>query len=199
MLPDFPLLKQDIVDQILVPAFEKPRLEDPLLGNIRSTIQHEGDQSSYQTVEGNIKDQPYQKFHEDMQILPEDVIDHDLSFMIDKFSEMGLSAATQLAQYSFSFINSVVKETGNSIDAKGKTVTPDLILEALEKIPIDFDDKTGMAKFPTFYISPTQKEVYQKAIADAKADPEFKKRFDKMVERKKEEWHDRENNRKLVD
>ena len=199
MLPDFPLLKQDIVTLILVPAFDRARLEDPLLGNIKSTIQHEGDRSSYQTVEGKIKDQPYQQFHEDMAILPEDVVDKDLEYMIEKFSEMGLNAATQLAQYSFSFINSVIDETGNSIDAKGRPVTPDLILEALEKIPIDFDEKTGLARFPTFYINPSQKEVFQKAIADATADKNFKVRFDKMVERKKEEWRDRENNRKLVD
>ncbi len=112
---------------------------------------------------------------------------------------MGLNAATQLAQYSFSFINSVIDETGNSIDAKGRPVTPDLILEALEKLPIDFDENTGLAKFPTFYINPSQKEVFQKAIADAKSDQNFKLRFDQMVERKKEEWRDRENNRKLVD
>lgn len=199
MLPDLPKLKKELVEKILVPAFSEARWSDPLLGNIRATIQHEGKEMSYQTVEGNIENQPYEQFHGELTITPEEVIQQPLEHFIDKFRQMGIDAASQIARFSFQTIDKVIDKTGNKIDAKGKKLSPDLILESLEMLPIDFDPDTGKAKLPNFYIHPNQSEAYKKVIEEAKQDPEFKKRFDEMVERKRKEWNDREAVRKLVD
>lgn len=199
MLPDFTKLKKELLEEIIIPAFSEARRNDPLLGRIHSTTQFEGKETSYQTVDGNIEKQPYEKFKGEWQITPEEVIEQPFDYFINKFKKMGEDATSQMAQYTFKQINKVIDKTGNVVDAGGKKISPDLILESLEKVLIDFDEDTGNAKFPTVYIHPDQAEAYKKVIEDAKQDPEFKKKFDEMVERKRKEWHDREAVRKLVD
>ena len=199
MLPDFPSLKRKIVERILVPAFEEARVSDPLLGRIKSTIQHEGRESRYQTVDGTVKQQKYEKFQAEFRITPDEVIDKDFDYMVEKFRKLGVEALSQMAQYSFKTINKVIDEVGNSIDAKGRKKSSDLILEILDKILIDFDEESGQAKMPTFYIHPSQSEAYRKVVEEAKQNPEFKRKFDQLIERKRKEWYDREAVRKLVD
>ena len=91
-----------------------------MLGNIRATIQHEGREMSYQTVEGTIENQPYEQFHGELTIMPEEVIQQPLEYFVDKFRQMGIDAASQIARFSFQTIDKVIDKTGNKIDAKGK-------------------------------------------------------------------------------
>lgn len=199
MLPDFILLKKKLLENLLIPAFEEARLTDPLLSRIRSGTQHEGRERRYQTVDGQTKDQPYEQFHAEFLITPEEVTDMEFEHIIQKFRALGVEAVSQMAQHSFKVINKVIEEAGNSIDAKGKKISPDLILESLDKILIDFDEDTGKAQLPTFYIHPNQAEAYKKVLEEAKQDSEFKRKFDETIEKKRKEWHDREAIRKLVD
>ena len=67
----------------------------------------------------------------------------------------------------------------------------------LEKIYIDFDE----AGNPGQLMCPVNPELYPsiaKAIAQAEADPANERRYQAIIERKREEWYAREGNRKLV-
>src|SRR5260370_35328527 len=105
MLPDFTPLKKDVLEKIITPALEEARRNDPLLGNIKSTIQQEGKKSSYQTVEGSIEDQSFEHFQGEWKINPDDVTEKDLDFFVERFRKMGQDAASQIVQYSFRVIN----------------------------------------------------------------------------------------------
>ncbi len=199
MLPDFPKLKKDIHKYFLVDQFEQARMSDPLLARIRHYMQHEGDQGSYETMDGHKKDKNYQQFHSEYQITVDDITNSGFEIVLKKFYDMGMDASSQMAQYSFTEIGKVIDETGNSIDAKGQKWTKELFLESIKKILIDFDEETGQAIMPTMYIHPSQADNVRQMIQDAESDPQHKIEFDKIMEQKKQEFYDREANRKLVD
>ena len=84
------------------------------------------------------------------------------------------------------------------VSAEGEAISIDHFFEVLEKVSRDFDEhwKTRWSSVAT-----TNPELFQsiaKIIEEAKSDPEIQQRFDAIMERKREEWRVRENNRKLV-
>lgn len=198
MLPDFPKLKKDIHKYFLVRQFEEARMSDPLLARIRHYMQHEGDDGSYETMDGYKRDKNYQQFEATYQITADEIINADFEVVLKKFYDMGLEASSKMAQHSFSEIGKIIDETGNSIKANGPW-TKELFLETIKKIQIDFDEETGLAKMPTMYIHPSQADGVRKMIKDAESDPQHKIEFDKIMEQKKKDFYDREANRKLVD
>lgn len=84
-------------------------------------------------------------------------------------------------------------KTGNEIQVNGK-LTPDDILEMYDKIPVSFDEN-GNHELLFIVGSDDVKEV----IDELKENPEYIKKEEKLIEKKRQEWDDRENNRKLVD
>jgi len=198
MLPDFPVLKNDINNNFLIRAFESARSSDPLLANIRRYMQHEGHDGSYETMDGYKREKDYQTFESSYEIAVDEVINSDFEVILKKFYGMGLDATSKMAKYSFKQISSIIDETGNTIQANGPW-TKELFLETIEKILIDFDEETGKPKMPSMYIHPSQAENVKKMIQESEKDSEYKKEFDRIMNQKRKEWHDREANRKLVD
>ena len=92
----------------------------------------------------------------------------------------------------------VTTKTGNVVDAEGKPISYELLLRTLETIQLDFDDN-GNPLMPTMVVSPEQYEKMKEKIVEWENDPECNKQFEKIINQKRKEWHDRESNRKLVD
>lgn len=198
MLPDFPQLKKDIHKYFLMRSFENARLSDPLLARIRHYMQHEGDDGTYETMDGYKREKDYQLFEASYQITVYEIINSDFEVVLKKFYDMGLEASSKMAQHSFQQISKIIDETGNSIQANG-TWTKEQFLEVMRKIMIDFDDETGQPIMPTMYIHPSQADSVRAMIQDAESDPQHKIEFDKIIEQKRQDYYAREANRKLVD
>lgn len=178
--------------------FEDARSSDPLLARIRNYVQHEGDDGTYETMDGYKKDKNYQLIEASYQITVDEIINADFEVVLKKFYNMGLEASSKMAKHSFEEINKIIDETGNSVKANGPW-TKELFLETMRKILIDFDEETGKPVMPTMYIHPSQAESVRKMIQDAENDPQHRLEFDKIIEQKRKEFNDREANRKLVE
>lgn len=198
MLPDFPKLKEDVHKYFLMKKFEEARLSDPLLANIKHRMQHEGDDGTYETVDGYEKNKNYQVFEASYQITVDEIINADFEVVLKKFYDMGLEASSKIAKHSFQQISEIIDETGNSIQANGPW-TKELFLETIRKIAIDFNEETGQPIMPTMYIHPSQTEGVRKMMQEAANDSQHKVEFDKIIEQKRKDFYDREANRKLVD
>lgn len=198
MLPDFPKLKKDIHKYFLMRKFEEARNSDPLLARIRHYMQHEGDDGTYETMDGYKRDKNYQVFEASYQITVDEIINSDFEVILKKFYDMGLEASSKMAQHSFQEISNIIDQTGNRIKASGPW-TKELFLEMVRKILIDFDEVTGQPSLPTIYIHPSQADSVRKMMQEAESDPQHKIEFDKIMEQKKQEFYVREANRKLVD
>ena len=98
----------------------------------------------------------------------------------------------------FRVLDETTQESGNVFDAEGKPFYPELLLEAIERIPIEFDDE-GNPKLPTIIVNPAQMERFKEKLTEWESDPVLRDRYVAIMRKKKEEWLDRENNRKLVD
>lgn len=94
-------------------------------------------------------------------------------------------------------IEGAVEKTGNSVDAKGRKLGPDLILDAFEKVQVSFGPD-GMPLWPTIVIGEKLGEAMEKAMKELEQEP-HRSRLAEITERKKIEWYDREGRRKLVD
>lgn len=84
-----------------------------------------------------------------------------------------------------------------TLDAKGRKFDAQLVIELLEKMQIEFyPDGTPHEIFgdgPLFM--PEKMAAVDKEF---ESNPELKRKFDEMMEKKKEEWRAREADRKLV-
>lgn len=74
-------------------------------------------------------------------------------------------------------------------------------METLEKIAIDFDDTRDKPRLPTIVTTPSQFEML-KSMNEKLSDLEkkqFESKMSKILDKKYEEYTEREKNRKLVD
>lgn len=198
MLPDFPKLKRDIHKFFLERKFEEGQYSDSLVARVKHYLQHEGDNGSYETVDGKKKEKDYQKFEATYLFTADEIINSGFEEILQKFYNMGLDASSKIAQHSFKVIGEAIDEVGNNIKADGP-LTKEFFLEALRKILIDFDNDTGEPQMPTVYIHPIQAEGIRKMAQETDNDPQFKAEYEKILKQKRQEYDDREANRKLVD
>lgn len=112
--------------------------------------------------------------------------------------EMAKEIGSQMAKYQFEVLNKTIEETGNSVDAKGQKLSPELFLETISKMSISFD-KDGNPKLPTIVISPKTADQWKRVMSEAEADPEHKKKFDAIIAQKKKDFDAEQASRKLVD
>jgi len=86
------------------------------------------------------------------------------------------------------------EEVGNAVNANGAPLTQDFFLSMLERIDMEF----GPNGRPTTEFVPSSIEM-RATIQQWYGDPAFLSRYNAIVNRKRDEWRDRESNRKLVD
>lgn len=84
-----------------------------------------------------------------------------------------------------------------TLDAKGRKFEGQVVIDLLEKMQIDFyPDGTPHKIFVDGpFFTPERMAVVDKEF---ESDPELKRKFEEMMAKKKEEWRDREADRKLV-
>jgi hypothetical protein len=98
----------------------------------------------------------------------------------------------------FALLEKVTERTGNIVDARRSSIESNPILDALEKIEIDFD-KFGNPIMPTIVMPPAEHNKIKGKLKDWANNPEMEKRWKEIIGKKKKQWLDRENSRKLVD
>jgi hypothetical protein len=96
----------------------------------------------------------------------------------------------QIGRQFVAFLEKVTEESGQVVDARGRRMSADLVLEALERMSIDFDDE-GRAKMPTIFCHPSAIKGLEPPTEEQKA------RFEKIMEGKKSEFLARRRVRKL--
>ena len=105
---------------------------------------------------------------------------------------------SQQSKMIFERVNKATAKTGNMVNAGGQDINPDLILQVLETIEIDFNE-AGQPRLPTLVASPEQIQRLKEKMPEWEKDESYKRKFDELIKRKRQEWNDRESHRKLVD
>lgn len=110
--------------------------------------------------------------------------------MVDKAAT---DAVNQLMPQIFAHMSAICDEAGQTIDAGGKPLSIDLILDMLEKMRIDFDE-SGAPQMPTMVVHPSAAEKLAQLPPQTPAQLE---RHKKIMESKKREFDASRRVRKL--
>jgi hypothetical protein len=196
MLPDFPKQKRHF--QSFLGEITRARLQrDPLISMIHIHHMHEGSgiQVRTQEFEDNIE---LKQVGFEAEIARDDLAREGPSIYI----RQALAAAEKFVEAHhkilFEKVNQVTRIAGNVTDTRGKPFSPDVLLDALERIEVDFDE-AGNAKLPAMIMHPKLLESIKDKIPEWEQDPEFAKRKEEIIEQKRKDWIDRQNSRLLVD
>ena len=197
MLPDYPSIKRKLQKNFLE-AVEKEIQKDQLLANIKFHHVHEGDSLTYSSIDGYSESVAYKSTAAKFEITKEEIINKGPDAFFSKVDELAKEMVKQHSQSLLKKMGEVTERTGQVVESKSKPLSPQLILEGLEKVAIDFDE-LGNPIFPSLVLPPDKYEKYKNEIPKWYADPKFQKKLKELIEKKRREWIDRENRRKLVD
>jgi hypothetical protein len=196
MLPDFPDIRRQIAR--IQQAIMKVELDrkTPLLRKVRQLVQQEGNENENGREDGSMIKDPYHEFKAPIELKIAEIGTVSLTAFAGRIQAAIDDLARQSMAHLFQTLDQVTGEVGNSVDAGGRPWTPELLLELMEKIDMSFDDN-GKPEI-TIVMHPDLFQSIQERYPTFDESPEFKKRYDDIVRRKREAWLDRENNRKLV-
>jgi hypothetical protein len=197
MLPDFPTLKKkyESITQNYINATQE---QDPILSKVGKVHHFEGDRFSSNPQVVGKDESTYKEISFEFSIKREEIIDKGFNAFIEYIRDMGENFKENQAREMFSKIDEATRNTGNTIDAKGTPFCYEQILEALDKMWIEFDDN-GSPYMPTLYVGPELNEIIKEKIPEWDKDPQANLKLETIINKKRNEWHDRESNRKLVD
>lgn len=178
-------------------ALKGQREGDPAVGQIRVRPQREGSQSSYRDLGGSYNEIEYKRASAGLTVIPEDAKGMTVTEFLKMPEDAGRQVAQQMAQHLFAHLHKVTEQTGNVIDAKGESYKFKHFLDVLESIQIDFEPN-GIPRLPTAFLGSAAYEKIQKEKETWGKDPEDQKRLEEIITKKREEFRERETNRRLV-
>mgnify|MGYP005842212155 CR=1 FL=1 len=197
MLPDYPKTKRYLRKEF-VAAVQKETSKNPLISMIKFREIHEGNTFQLTTDDGFSQKGKYKEMAVPFEISKEEMVARGPEAYFSKVEQIAKEMGTQHSQKLSRMMDEITEVTGNKVDAKSKPLSPELILTALEKVAISFDE-FGNPILPTLIVSPEQYEKMKKEIPNWKPDPVLGTRRKLIIAKKRQEWLDRESNRKLVD
>lgn len=196
MLPDFPVQKK-FFSSVLSDTIQRRLQKDRLISMIHIHRMHEGSSVHIQSpdFEDNIQ---LEQVGFEAEVAVDDVIREGPSI----YMKQALAAAEAFIEAHhkmlFAKVDQVTEKAGNVTDARGKPFSPELLLDALERIELSFDE-TGNAKMPTMIMHPSLLESIKGKVPEWEQDPAYRRRLAEIIERQRTAWIDRENRRLLAD
>jgi len=169
-----------------------------IMAEIKTVPHFEGDRMSTKHDEGDVDKSNYSLLSAELRVKTDDIIKLGFNAFIESLNKAAEELKSQQSDMVFEKLSEVTTTTGNIVDAEGQPISHELLLKTLETIQLDFDEN-GKPIMPTMVVSPQQYETIKGKIVEWENDPECQKQFEQIINRKREEWHDRESNRKLVD
>jgi len=198
MLPDFPEFKTELSKFILAKIRGKINNKDPLLASIRRFVQHEGRRFQYEQMpSGEVVEQPFEEASSEVETSVSEVPTLFGPNLEKKLEDLANQTVSQMAKSFFKKVGEASEQAGTSVDAKGKPISPELLMEAMEKFQMEFDSSGNPTTTLVFH--PDMFPAYEQIARQIDNDPELKHRHEQILRQQREAWAARENNRKLAD
>ena len=198
MLPDFIEVKEKRRQRFNQMVDRETEMLTPLLNHIRTVRQHEGRRLEYETVDGVQDVIDYEnRISSALRIHRNDLASMDEGRYLSKAKEMAQELAPQAMRHFFGMMDRWTAQAGTVTDAGGQPFTPMMLIESLEKVDIDFNER-GQPQLPTLVANPKDQPNLEQKLAEAENSPEFQRRWNKLMQIKLMEYRDREADRKLV-
>ena len=197
MLPDYPKLKEKI-QNLLIARMKKVQSASmgPLAGMPTYRV-FEGNKSVWIREDGTKEVLEQKRAEAKIEINVKEYEEITPLEILNRIDIAAQELAIQRMKVALKKIDKAVEQTGNIVDTKGRPFSIEDYFKMIGAIWIDFDEK-GKPILPSFLGEEKAKKSIIEVLLQLKSDAKCKKRFDELIEKKKEDWRDRESNRKLV-
>ena len=193
MLPDFLKTKEKLKKMLDSERKKAELLHLGPIADVPKLMMFEGNKSIIICEDGFCEEVEMQQATSRLEVKWEEVETMTQEMVLDKINGPVEEIAKKVRISFYETLSETAEEVGNVTSLGGEPLTIDLFLEGLEKMHVSFD-KEGNPSGLTFAASPELHPTLVKVISQAEADP----RYQELMERKREEWRVRENNRELV-
>lgn len=196
MLPTYPSivaqrtkLNRDVIKQ-------KVKTKSPILADIASHLVHEGERTDLVRTDGRRETTEILSHSSETEIKIIKINDFTLDAVANFLDNIATQFAEQMSRNLFETVSASAASVGNVVDGKGRPLSPELLLEAFERIDLDFD-ADGTWNAPTIVVSPQQFEKIKEMEKSADA-ASYEEKLANIIERKRLEHRSREAGRVLA-
>ena len=154
---------------------------------IRESVVFEGNKTTIIREDGSVGETEFAEITAELQVNFAEVEEMTHEMVLHKIDEVAKEMAEEIERSIYEELNRITDETGNVISDDGKPFSIEMLFEMLEKMDLDFDEAGNPSG--TRFVPPPKLPA---------ADPETARRYQALMDQKREEWRVRENNRKLV-
>jgi|ERR1700709_1203788 hypothetical protein len=195
MLPRIAKLDEDFKAAITAYIQRRSR-RSPMLSQIAMHVIHEGRSN---TISRSATETETTKMFEasaatTMSFDEIEAVDSD--YVIRKANEIADQFEKQFSQHFFQTLDDVTAQTGFRHDARGQPLTNEAVMEAFSMVHINFEKSpNGDISIIT---SPQMADTLQKLQSEFDHNPDLKRRWNSMMEKKRDEFRTREINRNLA-
>ena len=201
MLPDYPTAKRHLQKEFAT-AIRRETKKDPVMSMIRFRESYEGNTFKFTTYDGFSQIGTYKEIATKFEISKDEMLKRGPEAYFSRVQQIAREWVKQQSRLLFQKMDEVTEITGNVVDAKSKPLSPELILAALDKVAISFDE-FGNPNLPALVVHPDKLERMKEEFRKHESDPlftmKYKLMFKLIIDKKRQEWLDRESDRKLVD
>lgn len=201
MLPDYPETKRHLQKEFIA-AIGKETKKDPIISMIHFRESYEGDTFRFTTDDGFSQTGTYKEISTKFEISKDEIVKKGPDAYFSRIPQIAKDWIERQSRLLFQKMDEVTETTGNIVDAKSKPLSPELILAALDKVAVSFDE-FGNANLPAIVVHPDKLERMKKEFQRYESDPllmiKYKLMYKLIIDKKRQEWLDRESDRKLVD
>jgi hypothetical protein len=195
-LPDYPALKQEICNMLLLIVQQGRDAQMGPFDQSPRTLLHEGDTSTYATVDGQVRRLEPKAFRVESTVTLTDLPRLTHEDVVRLAYSYGTQFGEQVGRSFMADLDATLEAAGRTANMDGRPLDGQMLLELFEDLEIDFDD-SGKPRLPTFLSgNPAHGETIRRLMTE---DQIFIAQFASLLERKKEQWVERESHRKLVD
>jgi len=195
MLPDYSETKRLFGRFFQAYARQKARAISPFAA-AQMRYLHEGRGMKIMRADESESNTETQQFSSTMELKFDDIPDLTFEKAIAKYDEMVLDMVRKQTGFALERLSEDIPQSHN-VDAKGKKLDAEILLEMFEKIHMEFypDGRPHELHVIGGLFNSERLNAVEEEFQN---NPELQKRRKELMERKKEEWRAREADRKLV-
>jgi hypothetical protein len=198
MLPDFPRIKKKVIAAV-IEDYLSNAAEHPFLSKVKREFRFQGDQyrKHPDILQENDGVSTSEKAQDESKLQTEDIISHGHLLWISWIRQYTVRSLNDDTEKMLGLIRDVTDKTNNVVDTGRQLSAVKAYLKVIEKYQLKFNQQgepTNLDVWPPRFGERVKTELPQWL-----RDPDNRLRYQKLMERKKAEWLDRESNRKLVD
>ena len=188
---------QAFVDELTHEAmFDAVYQAGPLLLEISSYQQHEGQKGSFQMATGEIESIEFKKDSVEVSSKIKPGRGEKLDDILALMAKAGAELGTKMQNGMLATVEAATEKVGNVVKIKDGVITPEAFFEMMEKVEIDFDEQ-GQSQ-SSWFLAPEAAAKLQQNYQGWQKNPELRAKLEQLERKKKDQFRAREATRRLA-